>query len=282
MQWIPLSVGFFFLLYASIHDFKTREVPDLVSYGLLLFAISYGVGNALILESWVPLFQMLLGLGILLFIALIMYYSGQWGGADSKLLIGIGALLGLGFGKWDALLFVLFLLFSGAFYGILYAFILALINRKRVLKSFLKRLREKRILWWRKRVLGLSFVLLLLLLIIPWELKLFCLGIIITLYLGFYLWLCVKVIEEEVLIKEYPVSKLTEGDWIKEEVKVKGKLIVGPKDLGITKEQILTLKKLKVKRVLVKEGIPFVPSFLVAFILFIVLKEILQKYLFFL
>ena len=63
-----------------------------------------------------------------------------------------------------------------------------------------------------------------------------------------------------------PVNKLVEGDWVLEEVKVGKKVLVAAK-YGITKEQIAELKKAKVKRVLVKEGIPFVPSFLLAYIL---------------
>ena len=66
--------------------------------------------------------------------------------------------------------------------------------------------------------------------------------------------------------KYYPIPKLTEGDWIAEDVKVNGKIICSPKDLGISKEQIKKLKHHNIKKVLVKEGIPFVPSFLIAFV----------------
>jgi hypothetical protein len=70
-------------------------------------------------------------------------------------------------------------------------------------------------------------------------------------------------------------EKLTEGDWIAKDVVVDKKKIVGPKDLGIEKHQIKQLielkKKGKISKVKVKYGIPFVPSFLVAFILSLVL-----------
>ena len=72
------------------------------------------------------------------------------------------------------------------------------------------------------------------------------------------------------MIKNVSPSKITEGDWIAEEIKVKGKLIAGPKDLGISLEQIARLKSLGVKKVLVKYGIPFVPSFLIAFIIAVI------------
>ena len=65
-------------------------------------------------------------------------------------------------------------------------------------------------------------------------------------------------------------EELTEGDWIAEEIKVGKKYICGPKDLGIELAQIKKLiaykKKGKIKKVLIKVGIPFVPSFLIAFI----------------
>ena len=46
--------------------------------------------------------------------------------------------------------------------------------------------------------------------------------------------------------------------------------MTGPKDLGISKSKIRKLvefyKKGKVRKILIKEGIPFVPSFLMAYI----------------
>ncbi|MEK6962778.1 MAG: hypothetical protein AABX70_00005, partial [Nanoarchaeota archaeon] len=85
--------------------------------------------------------------------------------------------------------------------------------------------------------------------------------------IGYYLVLAMKVLEKTCLIKELPVSKLTEGDWIFKDVRVQGKRICGPKDLGISFKQIAQLKKWRVKQVWVKEGIPFVPSFFFAYIL---------------
>jgi hypothetical protein len=73
------------------------------------------------------------------------------------------------------------------------------------------------------------------------------------------------------MVKKYPVSRLTDGDWIAKEVYVGSgksrKLVCGPGDLGITFEKIALLKRHNVKTVMVKEGIPFVPSFLIAFIM---------------
>jgi hypothetical protein len=66
-------------------------------------------------------------------------------------------------------------------------------------------------------------------------------------------------------------TEVTEGDWIAKDIYISNKYISGPKDLGIEKSQLNKLisfyKKGKIKRVLIKVGIPFVPSFLLAYIL---------------
>lgn len=86
----------------------------------------------------------------------------------------------------------------------------------------------------------------------------------------FYLWIFVKAIEKSCMYKLVEPPKLTEGDWIVKDIYVGGKYVTGPKELGISKKQIKQLiefyKKRKVKKILIKEGIPFVPSFLIAFI----------------
>ena len=76
-----------------------------------------------------------------------------------------------------------------------------------------------------------------------------------------------KVVEETMMIKSMHVSKITEGEWIRKEVKVKGKVICGPKDkLGVSTKQIAELKKHKIKTVTVKQGIPFIPGFLLGYL----------------
>jgi hypothetical protein len=73
------------------------------------------------------------------------------------------------------------------------------------------------------------------------------------------------------MIKKVKPEQLTIGDWIVNDVVVDGKRICGPKDLGIEEKQIKKLlrlkKKNKIKLVIIKEGIPFIPSFLASFII---------------
>jgi len=95
-------------------------------------------------------------------------------------------------------------------------------------------------------------------------------AVVAMIFIIFYVWLFVKIVEESCLIKNIPTSKLTEGDWIlKDEYKGK-RYLAGPKDLGVSKEQIILLRRYK-KTVTIKEGIPFIPAFLMAFIILLAL-----------
>ena len=94
--------------------------------------------------------------------------------------------------------------------------------------------------------------------------------VIIT-YLSFYLFIFAKAVEKTAMIKAIPPEEITEGDWIVDNIIVDKKKIVGPKDLGIEKKQIKELIALKqqgkINKIKVKYGLPFVPSFLIAYVL---------------
>lgn len=72
------------------------------------------------------------------------------------------------------------------------------------------------------------------------------------------------------MYKIVPLNKLTEGDWIPKPIYYKEKIIIKPKAEGLTLKDISLLNKLKIKKVLIREGIPFVPSLLIAFIITII------------
>ena len=97
MQELFLGVTFLAIAVASYTDIRTREVPDWVNYSLLAF----GLGGNLLLSIAMKDFSFILysiaGAAAMFGIACAMYYTGQWGGGDSKLLIGMGAMLGIPF-----------------------------------------------------------------------------------------------------------------------------------------------------------------------------------------
>ncbi len=77
------------------------------------------------------------------------------------------------------------------------------------------------------------------------------------------------------MIKYIPTSKLTEGDWLEQDIYKNKKLIYKRNPLGIDKKDIEKILKANIKKVLIKEGIPFVPSILIAIIYTILYQEII-------
>ena len=201
-----------------------------------------------------------------------MFYAGQWGGGDSKMLMGLGALLGLEF-RLDSFLITLLIniLILGALYGLLWSIWLAMKNSRKFVAKYTEIIRKK-IYAREQRFMLFSLVLLLFLMIfIKLDIiKIAIFAVMILLFTTFYLWIAIKVIENVAMYKKVFPEKLTEGDWIAKDIIVEGRYICGPKDLGIEKKQIKKLIQLKknhkIRRILIKEGIPFVPSFLLAFI----------------
>lgn len=275
-----------FLVIASISDLKTREVPDWLNYGSIGVGIGFNLIFSLVYADYSFIGRSLTGLGITFVLAYLLFYTGQWGGGDSKALMGIGALLGLDwkFYKLDSMPFIfsflINILIAGAAYGLLWTIFLAVKNRKKFekeVKSILNKKNVKRI-----KIVLLAFALIALaasFFPLQFNYKILIFGFAIIFYSTFYIWILTKAVERSCMQKYVLPSKLTEGDWIVNDIKIGGKRICGPKDLGIEKKQIEELVKYyklgKIKKVLIKEGIPFVPSFLIGYAVTLVFGNIL-------
>jgi preflagellin peptidase FlaK len=87
---IAFSLGF--LLYASLRDYKTREVSNRVWAIYAPIALALSLAELLLYESsQLPLFA--LSFGLTAGIALLLFYTGGFGGADSKALMCIALAL---------------------------------------------------------------------------------------------------------------------------------------------------------------------------------------------
>lgn len=264
-------LGFLILGYASYTDWKTYEVPDGVSYTL--------IGSALVLrgvwafqESNVALFLAgFFGFLLMVVIGCLFYYTAQWGGADAKLLMGLGALFGIERSS-DALLvsFGVNLLLFGGLYGLCYMMVLGARHFTSVRKRMKQLQRTKTVLLGKQVSIagavisgvfafqgeGLGQAMLV--------------SAAIMFPVSYYLWLATKAVEEMVLIKVVRPSQLTEGDWLVKEVRHQGKLVCAAKNSGVTKEQMDLLRSLEkkgvIKEVTMKQGIPFIPAFLLAYV----------------
>src|SRR3989338_5803181 len=280
---IIYAIAFIALLIGSYTDFKTREVPDWANFGLI--GIGFGINLLFSIIHWKIGFivNSIIGFAVFFAIAWVMFYAGQWGGGDSKILMGLGALIGIDIfsGKIPFLAsFLINAMVVGALYGILWSLLLIIKHKKGFIKSFKKISKSKKTVL-AKKIIFISFAVLVLLAFIVHD----AFARLVFLYVAsvsaatFYLWLAIKAVEESCMLKLVNPQQLTEGDWIAKEIKIDGKYIAGPKDLGIEKKQIMKLigfyKKKKIRNVLVKEGIPFVPCFFIAYALTLVFGNFL-------
>ena len=280
---VAYSLSFIALFMGSITDLKTREVPDWVNYGLIISGVILNLLFSIIYST--PSFIINSSVGLLIFfgIAYVMFYAGQWGGGDSKMLMGLGSAIGIDVAlksKQFLLAFLVNSLLIGAVYGLFWSFLLVFKNKKKFWKEFNKLLSNKKISKAKRIILALLFLFVMAFFFINIiYLRLLMLSFAFLILTTFYLWIFIKAIEKSCMYKVVEPSKLTEGDWIVKDIFVDGKYITGPKDLGISKSKIRKLadfyNKGKVRRILIKEGIPFVPSFLIAFVITFIFGNLL-------
>src|SRR3989338_3555742 len=145
---ISYAVSFVVLLIGSFTDLKTREVPDWLNYGLIISGIGLNLLFSAVYSNSSFIINSLVGLAVFFGIAYIMFYAGQWGGGDSKMLMGLGAMIGIDASfNTSQFIFGFFInaLFIGAVYGLLWSIFLVFKGKKKFLREFNKILSEKKI-----------------------------------------------------------------------------------------------------------------------------------------
>ncbi len=268
-----VTVALVWLVFASISDIKTSEVPDWISFSLIAISIALLLINSIDKNNFKLLMNPAIYGIIFASIAFIMYYTKQWGGGDTKLLISLGII----FSSYPEFLLNYFsprinlplpviliinILIVGTVYSLVYSIYLAFKNKREFMKEFKKNQFKK------TKIVSVMLALLLIILSIyfdyPRNILLMLLALIVL--ITPFLISLVKSVEKSCMIKKIPVGELTEGDWIAEDIYHNNRLILSKNILGITNRQIEKIKKLK-REILIKTGIPFVPSFLIAVIL---------------
>lgn len=248
-----MFTAFVGLVLASIEDIKHREVPYMINVFLICFGSFIQIYRAIYSSNLQILFYVA-SAGIILFgFGYAMYRLGQWGGGDALHVAAIGILLGYSEPLSLPYLFVIVSLFSGALYGI-----------PHILLLYFTKLKVKNT---DKLMFG-AIVLVCLLVG-------FILGPVLALMFFFillsvYTIKILRIVEKKVLQTFVPINKLTEGDWLINDIKV-GKIKIPKRTIGLTNDDLKLLHKLKrqgkISKVMVKEGIPYIPSFLIAFII---------------
>jgi len=251
-----------YTLIASIQDLKKREVDDWLSFSLIIFALGFRFFYCLFENgSFSFFYQGLIGLGMFFVIGNLLYYSHFFAGGDAKLMIALGTILPI----YDSfrnnlyifMIFFLIFLFAGLFYTLFFSIFLAVKNKNEFKKEFASSIRKDRKIAYLGLVIGLIFIAGGFVL----DSILFYPGILFVILP--YIYVFSKSIEKVSMIKRIDAKNLQEGDWLYKDVKVGKKNIIVKWD-GLSKEEIKLLRKYK-KKVLIKQGIPFVPVFFISF-----------------
>jgi Flp pilus assembly protein protease CpaA len=236
------------LIIATIVDIKHREVPDYLNYFLIISGLSFRLFYASFYSTWNYFLYGLLGFGVSAVIGLMLYFAKQWGGGDAKLLMALGVIFATKpfFVKNDGI-FLLGLLFNifiaGALYGVAYGIYLAIKNRNNFAKEFKRLLEQKSIKFIRNFSFITAIVLLLLFIYTNNLATKFISGFFIIFLLFYiYLWVFVKSVENACMFQVIPISKLTDGDGVVEDIKIKGKTSIATNN--ITKDEGKALKRI--------------------------------------
>lgn len=267
---ISVIILFVLLLVASIIDIRTTEIPDWISFGFFYFAIFYRILLFIFDGNVSTILSGFYGFLFTFLLSVILFYLGQWGGADAKLLIGIGILIGLEFNlNADLFQFIINSLLGGAAFSIIFITVLTWNKAKEFFVEYRRNLEVFKT--HRKQILFLFFIVVVAF-FTPMDLyiKFSFFALFASLFLLFHVYLLIQAIEKSVLLVMKKPSELMEGDWIvKDVVDAKTKKIICKKErTGIELKKIKFLKKnYPNKKILVRNGVPFIPSFFIGLLI---------------
>jgi Flp pilus assembly protein protease CpaA len=247
------------IIIALVQDVKRREVDNWLTSFLFVFGVSFLVFASVLNGYWSLLGYGAVSVAITFVLMNVFYYGRVFGGGDAKLLFALSAFF-VGATYLATLLnifiFILLLFFSGALYGLSYILVVYAIHFKDANKEFKKRFDGKR--YAPLFVIGLLFLFLGLFLDV-----FFILGMLLFVFPFMYVF--AKVLEDVAMIKTLSGIKLREGDWLVSDEKI-GRRVIKSNWEGLTKEEVNLLSRKKSVRV--KDGIPFLPAFLIAYLLY--------------
>ena len=250
------ALGILWSIFAIAVDFKKREVPNWLNFSLIAFALAYRAFYSAFSGEEMFLISGLVGFGIFFGIAHLFYYLRVFAGGDAKLLMGFGVILPYSnFSElsYIGVLFIFALFLLGSIYSLVYSSFIVGKNWGKFKREFRKIIQKSRGL-----LIGLIIVLFSFLFI--------DLGIILDLFLilTFLLYVYVKALDI-CLIVEKKARELQEGDWLEKDVKL-NRGVIRKSVHGLSLEDIKMLMKAR-KKVLIRDGIPFTPAFLLSLLI---------------
>jgi len=249
------------IIFAVVQDLKTREIANWLNFSLIIFALGFRFFYSLFNGEFSFFYQGVYGLGIFFIIGNLFYYGRIFAGGDAKLMISLGAILPFYNNFYENMNFLLIFLAIFLFVGAIYTLTVSLWFSFNNFKSFKKEFRKQLIKFKKYYLSGLFLAVFLAILGFVSEIFL-SLGVLIFVFLNLYIY--AKAVDESSMIRNVKTGKLTEGDWLYQNLRV-GKKTIKTSWEGLKKQEIGLLKK-HYKEIKIRYGIPFSPVFLISFL----------------
>lgn len=258
-----IVLGMVWIIGAIFQDLRRREVDNIWNFSLIAIALGYrAIVSVFIWDYWFFV-NGLIGFGIFLILGNVFYYSRVFAGGDAKLVIALGAVLPLSY-SW-VINFKIFGLFIGGFLlgGSIYVFIwslfLVIFNFKKFVREFSKQYKIYRYVF----LISFVFVVFWIIFSYFFGMQFVYVGLIFLLFPVLFVY--AKAVEVSCMVKAIYPKYLTEGDWLAEDVFLKGKKIKANWE-GVSKKELMLIQKKYRRKILVKYGVPFTPAFLISFV----------------
>ena len=257
---VLVLIGLLWIVFASIQDLRSREVANWLNFSLIIFVLGirffYSLFEAF---DFAFFYQGVIGLCIFLVLGNLFYYSRLFGGGDAKLMIALGAIFPLKLSLSENVnIFIWFLilfLVVGAIYGIIWSFVLMFMHFDKFKLEFLRLFNRN-----KKKILIPELIGVVLFAFGFFDVLFFLLGIMVLFLPYFYLY--AKAIDNSCMIKKVMTNNLRMGDLLYKGVGV-GKKRIDASWEGLSESEIKKIRKF----VLIREGIPFVPVFLISYLI---------------
>ena len=265
-----IFLGLVWIIGAVIQDLRRREVDNIWNFSLIAFALSYRTFLSVYTNDYSFLINGVLGFFIFLFLGNLFYYMRLFAGGDAKLLIALGTVLPFSL-DWMInfkifSFFIILFLCLGSIYTFTWSLFLVFNNFDNFKKEFKKQSLKYKLMFNLALILGILWVIVFYILnMISFSL----IGIIILLFP--LLFVFVKAVEESCMIKSLYARQVTEGDLLYKDITVNGKKIKSTWE-GISKEELNIIRRNPKQKILIKQGIPFTPSFFFAFLVLLFLS----------
>ena len=281
---VLIGIAIIFLTLDSIIDLMTGEIPEKLTLGLATIIILIATVHTLYyLNPAYVGYAAIVGIAYYI-MGYVLFWLGQWGGGDVKMITGIGCVFGyldaLGYSWINTTITPYYITYFinmaviATPYAVIYTIILGLLN-PHIFKTYIHEFKRHKIilacilsfahtiasLYYNQHFLAIVYMLL----------PIFALA---SVYL--------KVVEKNLLCKTVSVKELQEGDIVAEDIFDGDEKLADKKNIeGITEEQLIKICELVAHGKLhsdikIKWGVKFGPTLFLSFLVTIWFGNLLE------